>query len=70
VRTDEVICPYCKHSHEDSWDFFTSTSQECTEVNCDECDGEFVTCRTNSVTYSSHKKMQEKVDVENASREL
>lgn len=54
-HTDAVVCPYCGHSHSDSYEFFPSIYQESAEVECGECEKEFKAYRNISVNYSTYK---------------
>ena len=38
-HTDEIVCPYCYHSFQDSWDYGNLDKQ--TELDCTECGKEF-----------------------------
>lgn len=39
----EIICPYCDHKHEDSYEYFNyrSCDGDTTEIECANCEGEF-----------------------------
>lgn len=53
--TDEAVCPYCGHQHEDSHEFFPR-NQEDTTAFCYKCEKEFSLTRHISVHYSSEPK--------------
>ncbi len=47
----EVVCPYCGHEHEDSWDFFLTAESDFTDIHCSACDLEFQAERITTVEY-------------------
>lgn len=53
--TDNVVCPWCGHEHDCSWEFFDD-GHESTEAECGECDKPFTASRDVSVTYSTKRK--------------
>lgn len=46
---DEIICPYCKYEHSDSWELESDDG----ETECGECGKSFLYCRHIYVTYSA-----------------
>lgn len=53
-HTDELVCPYCGHEHECSYDMI-DVNKECGETTCGECDKDFYYVRTVSISYSTKK---------------
>ncbi len=53
--TDEVRCPYCGYTHEDSHEFFASGGDQRDEIECIECGKKFWATRNISVYYNSGK---------------
>jgi hypothetical protein len=54
THTDNVICPYCDHEHEDSYEF-GCFGDECGEIECEECDKPIYWVRHITVKYTSKK---------------
>ena len=54
--TDEVVCPYCGKKSRESYEYFSSNTDEDVEIDCDECGNTFVATRMVSVSYSTIKK--------------
>jgi transcription elongation factor Elf1 len=52
--TNEVVCPWCGHEHECSYEFF-ERNRESTESNCGECGKPFAASRYFDVSYSTKK---------------
>ncbi len=51
TNTDEMVCPYCGHTHSDSWELVYDS--ETTE--CNACDTEFRYEREKIYSYSTSK---------------
>lgn len=51
---DDIKCPYCGYEHSDSWDFDVTDKEE--EIECHQCEKDFVVSAEYSVTYTSSKK--------------
>lgn len=49
--TSEIVCPYCGHTFQDSWEYEDSDD----ECYCDECNKTFTYERYVQVTYTSYK---------------
>lgn len=54
--TDEVVCPYCGHKHDNSTEWFDTKSDVTIECENEECEREFFASREVSVTYSTFPK--------------
>ncbi|GBQ77722.1 hypothetical protein AA0311_1528 [Asaia bogorensis NBRC 16594] len=54
-----LVCPYCGHEHEDSWEF---KIEDGSEVDCGECGRLFFAESFTSVTYYSEKLEQDAHD--------
>lgn len=54
--TDEIVCPWCGHEHEDSWDHFSSYGCNTCEFDCDSCGKTIYVEQIVKVTYSSSKE--------------
>ncbi len=53
--TDEVVCPYCGHKHDESYEFFNELEETAVGVSCGMCDREFNAVRRISVDYSTQR---------------
>ncbi|GBR02122.1 hypothetical protein ACFFGF_04935 [Asaia lannensis] len=51
--TDEIVCPYCGHEHEASWEFNLEGVDGL--VDCDACERKFRAMQEVTVRYSSRK---------------
>ena len=52
-RTEEIVCPYCKHEHEDSWDH---GNIECGMImECEQCEKTFNVSSEPDLYYYSSK---------------
>lgn len=49
-----LICPYCGHKHSDPYEFFGK--DECTTVECGNCEREFDARQYISITYYGSPK--------------
>lgn len=49
--TDEIVCPYCGHESEDSWE----ASEDSDDEECDECGKHFAYDSETTRTYTSRK---------------
>jgi hypothetical protein len=49
--TDVMVCPYCGHKHDDSWELKMNEG----EYQCNRCERVFVYSRETRVTYSTEK---------------
>ena len=62
TNTDEIVCPYCKHKHEDSYDYLPDEdrgNELSFEMDCNECNKEFhVSFDTRNINdgYTSKRK--------------
>lgn len=52
TRTDEMVCPYCRHVNRDSWEY----SKDDGYAWCGECDAKFRYCRNITVTYTTSRE--------------
>lgn len=53
--TDEPVCPHCGCIISDAWDI-TFGNQECTIIDCDDCDKGIEVCRNISTSYNTYKE--------------
>ena len=53
--TDEVVCPYCGYTFDDSSEFINE-GEDSFEVECDECNRSFGVSVYRSVTFTSIKR--------------
>jgi DNA-directed RNA polymerase subunit RPC12/RpoP len=53
--TDEIVCPHCGYEFNDSYEFFQHNNEDA-EVQCYECDKEFIVGRYIDIKYNSYKK--------------
>ena len=49
---NELTCPYCNYKHDESYEFFGNTGDECTTHECHNCEKTFHASRDISITYS------------------
>lgn len=49
-NTEEIVCPWCGHQYQDSWEFSDDD-----ETDCDECEKQFTFHRIIDVTYDTEK---------------
>lgn len=52
-HTTVPVCPHCGHEMLDPWDMEWG-SNECIEVECGECESEYIVCIQTTITYSSY----------------
>lgn len=53
--TDEVVCPWCGHVYQDSWEFFRRGETE-GKARCEQCNKPFFIWQEMQVTYTTAKK--------------
>jgi hypothetical protein len=53
--TDRVVCPYCGYKHEDSHEYFNSSYDDNTNIECCECGKHFSASQNVTVDYSTEK---------------
>lgn len=53
--TDNIVCPYCGYTFEDSWEF----DGECDNEDCPECEKAFSWSRSVTIDYSTTKLCKE-----------
>lgn len=54
-RMDDIVCPYCEHKFQDSWEF----NQDSGEIECYDCEKTFFYERVVDVHYSTSKLEKE-----------
>lgn len=52
THTDEMVCPYCRYVHKDSWEYGSDDGY----AWCGKCDAKFRYCRNVSVTYTTSRE--------------
>ena len=53
--TDEIVCPWCGHRHQDSWEWFADSPNEDTEGECGSCGKSFFVSEHRDITYSTKR---------------
>ncbi len=60
--TDGVVCPYCGYEFEESYSNFKEGAEVFEDLVCHDCGREFISEKTETITYSSFKAKREKCD--------
>jgi transcription elongation factor Elf1 len=53
--TNEVVCPYCGHEYEESYEFFQKSDEPRT-IDCENCEKTFYAARDVFVYYTTRKE--------------
>lgn len=58
---DRVVCPFCGHENEDSWEYLKD-DEECVDAHCPSCGKEFDVTVSQTINYTSYCKEHDYAD--------